>query len=540
MNTMESILKYLALQFAGQSIHSHFETDLKRFDKYSISASQLFFDYSKQNLNVEVISTLVAWAGECQLSEQTNSMYSGVKINNTEKRAVLHTVLRAPANIQKQVLGEKLADEVAQTDARMIELVTALHAGELTGFTGKAFSDVIAIGIGGSYYGPKVCDEALKPYQQASVRVHYLANVDGITVTNKLQGLDPETTLVVVVSKTFVTQETMLNALAVKQWLLESGCSEGDLLGHFIAVTAASGIAEDFGIAKRNILPMWDWVGGRFSLWSAVGFPLACDIGMENFKLLREGAYEMDCHFVDAPFSENIPVLLALIGIWNRSFLGYESLAVLPYDHSLRYLPGYLQQLDMESNGKRVDINGEVLKLAAAPIVFGQEGTNGQHAFMQMMHQSHTTIPTEFLVPMQGHSKYTEHHKVLVANCFAQSEALMQGKTLQQAFQELIDGGMADDEAKALAPHKVMSGNVPSSTITFDKLTPKVMGSLMALYEHKIFVQGVLWNLNSFDQWGVELGKQLGSAVLSVFEGGDDSKLSASSQGLIKRFMDSE
>jgi glucose-6-phosphate isomerase len=355
-------------------------------------------------------------------------------------------------------------------------------------------------------------------------------------VAGKLEKLNPETTLVVIISKTFTTQETMLNADALKQWLKNSGCSEEQLAKHFVAVSAAPQKAQAFGVDQENILPMWDWVGGRFSLWSAVGFPLACAIGYDNFKQLRAGAYEIDQDLQQQPFSNNMPVLLALIGIWNCSFMGHNSLAVLPYDHLLRDFPGYLQQVDMESSGKRVDVDGNEITLAIAPIVFGQEGTNGQHAFMQLMHQSHQIVPTEFIVALQGQSSYLKHHQVLVANCFAQSEALMQGKTLAQAYRECLDDGMTEAKARELAPHKVMPGNSPSSTIVFDKLTPKVMGSLMALYEHKIFIQGAMWNLNSFDQWGVELGKQLGDSVMAVFAGADDEQLSSSTQGLIACF----
>lgn len=534
---MAQKLKLLANEIAGKSIADYFEHDTGRFDKFTVAASGLFLDYSKQNLDQSVLDHLIDWAVERELASKVTAMFQGAKINNTEDRAVLHTVLRAPQYRQRQILGDELANEVQRTDLRMAQLVKSLHAGELTGYSGKAFTDVVAVGIGGSYYGPKVCHEALKPYRKPGFKVHYLANVDGTAVTGKLAQLNPETTLVVIISKTFVTQETMLNATALKRWLLDSGCNGSDLTKHLVAVSAAPGKAEVFGVAASNVLPMWDWVGGRFSLWSAVGFPLACAIGIENFELLRAGAYEMDQHFVSAPFSENMPVLLALTGIWNCSFLGHNSLAVLPYDHLLREFPGYLQQLDMESSGKRVDIDGNEITLAIAPIVFGQEGTNGQHAFMQLMHQSHQVIPTEFIVALEGQSQLTEHHRVLVANCFAQSEALMQGKTREQAYRECIVGGMTELRADELAPHKVMPGNSPSSTLVFNKLTPKVMGSLMALYEHKIFVQGAMWNVNSFDQWGVELGKQLGNSVMAVFNGAENAQLSGSTRGLIALFQ---
>jgi len=537
---MEHKLQKLAQDFLSQSIASHFAADEQRFNKLSINAAGLLLDYSKQNLNEAVISQLVQWANETGLSAKIDAMFNGDKINHTEGRAVLHTILRAPAATQVEVLGPELASEVQLTDRKMAQLVNSLLAGERTGFSGKVFTDVVAVGIGGSYYGPKVCHEALKSYRQPQLKVHYLANVDGTAVAGKLEKLNPETTLVVIISKTFTTQETMLNAKALKQWLRNGGCDETQLALHLVAVSAAPLKAQQFGVAGHNILPMWDWVGGRFSLWSAVGFPLACAIGVENFEQLRAGAYEIDRHLLDSPFSENMPVLLALIGIWNCSFMGYNSLAVLPYDHLLRDFPGYLQQVDMESSGKRVDVNGDEITLAIAPIVFGQEGTNGQHAFMQLMHQSHQVIPTEFIVALQGQSEYTEHHQVLVANCFAQSEALMRGKTQRQAFEECLSEGKNEQQARLLAPHKMMPGNSPSSTLVFDQLTPKVMGSLMALYEHKIFIQGAMWNLNSFDQWGVELGKHLGDSVMDVFNGGANEQLSGSTQGLIDLFKQAE
>lgn len=533
---MEHKLKLLAEKLSSGSISSYFSQDPNRFTKFSVSSSGLFLDYSKQNLNDLALEHLFDWANERGLAKTIASMFDGVKINNTEDRAVLHTILRAPRERQAQVLGPELANQVQTTDRRMAQIVSALHCGELMGFSGQAFTDIVAVGIGGSYYGPKVCHEALKRYRKPGLTVHYLANVDGSAVAGKLNKLNPATTLIVIISKTFVTQETMLNASALKQWLLNSGCDENNLTKHIVAVSAAPEKAQQFGVAQHNILPMWDWVGGRFSLWSAVGFPLACAIGMDNFNLLRQGAYEMDQHFVSAGFNENMPVLMALIGIWNCSYLGHGSLAVLPYDHLLRDFPGYLQQVDMESSGKRVDIDGNEISLAIAPIVFGQEGTNGQHAFMQLMHQSHQVIPTEFIVALNGQSQFAEHHRVLVANCFAQSEALMQGKTFEQAYTECINDGMSEQQAGKLAPHKVMPGNSPSSTLVFDKLTPRVMGSIMALYEHKIFVQGAMWNLNSFDQWGVELGKQLGNSVISVFNGDDNPNLSNSTQGLISMF----
>jgi glucose-6-phosphate isomerase len=368
------------------------------------------------------------------------------------------------------------------------------------------------------------------------LNAHVVANVDGAAIEEKLAQLNAASTLVIIISKTFTTQETLLNALAVKNWMLNNSTDTRIIEKQWFAVSTNIIKATDFGLLEQHILPMWDWVGGRFSLWSAVGLPLALVIGNENFNKLKQGAYEMDQHFQNIPFEQNMPVLMALLGIWNRNALQYSSLAILPYDHSLRALPGYLQQTDMESNGKSVSNSGEKLAWKTAPTVFGQEGTNGQHAFMQLMHQSDDIIPTDFIVCLKGSSDLPAHHQVLVANCFAQSEALMLGKTLAEVKDELATADVISEEIYRLAPHKVMKGNTPSNTLLLKEMSPKNLGALLALYEHKIFVQGVIWQVNSFDQWSVELGKQLGNSILSAMKGGEVSILSASSQNLIKRF----
>jgi len=526
------------------SLFSKCANQVDRASDCALSTSHIFLDYSKQNINDSELALLVDIAKGSGLSTSISEQFSGVKINNTEGRSVLHTVLRAPKNIQQQVLGEVLASEVEAAEQEMFSIVNDVHEGVLTGQTGHRFTDVLAIGIGGSYYGVKVCLSALEHYRDLSLAIHVIANVDGGALEEKLKKLNPETTLVVVISKTFTTQETMLNAKAVKQWMLSSGSIENSndnstraiIDKQWFAVSSNIEAAKKFGINEQYILSMWDWVGGRFSLWSTVGFPLALAIGNDNFSKLKQGAYEMDLHFKSADFKTNMPVIMALLGIWNRNALEYPTLAILPYAHSLRALPGYLQQTDMESNGKSVSKSGKKLSWLTAPVVFGQEGTNGQHAFMQLMHQSDDIIPTDFIVALKGRSKFTENHKVLVANCFAQSEALMQGKSLAQVKMELEANGLSSDEIARLAPHKTMKGNTPSNTIILEQLTPESMGALLALYEHKIFVQGVLWQVNSFDQWGVELGKQLGDKVLSVMDGGRDDSLSASTQSLIERF----
>jgi glucose-6-phosphate isomerase len=442
------------------------------------------------------------------------------------------------------VLGAQ-ADEVINTEAKMAAIVDDVHSGKVCSVTGEKFTDILAIGIGGSYYGVKVALSALVPYHQPGLKAHVLANVDGDAAQEKFAKLNAATTLVVVVSKTFTTQETLLNATIVKAWMLNALVDQHNLPAeviaqHWYAVSSNIEAATAFGLNADNILPMWDWVGGRFSLWSAVGLPLALIIGNSHFNALKAGAYAMDEHFKNAPFEQNMPVMMALLGIWNRNALGYPSLAILPYNHALRALPGYLQQTDMESNGKSVSITGNTLNYLTAPVVFGQEGTNGQHAFMQLMHQSADIIPTDFILSLAPTSKHLANHDALVANCFAQSEALMQGKTLAQAKAEMLDAGASEAEANRLAAHKTMKGNTPSNTILMQQLDPHSLGALLALYEHKIFVQGVIWQVNSYDQWGVELGKQLGKEVLNVMAQPmsdiDSEKLSASSLALIRRY----
>jgi glucose-6-phosphate isomerase len=519
----------------SRSIFNLFDTP-NRVDDFSLSAAELYLDYSKQNITKTELTHIVKWAQNCDLSHQINSMFVGDEINNTEQRAVLHTVLRAPSSEKHQVLGTK-AVEVEQTEQHMAQIVDDISQGKLTGITGEKFTDVIAVGIGGSYYGVKVGLSALYPYHSTGLKVHVLANVDGAAVTEKLESLNAATTLVVIISKTFTTQETLLNAKAIKAWMLANLHDDNAISQQWYAVSSNIEEAQRFGLNPDNILPMWDWVGGRFSIWSAVGLPLALAIGNSHFNEFKAGAYAMDNHFKTASFEQNMPVLMALIGMWNRNALNYQSLAVLPYDHALRALPGYLQQTDMESNGKSVSKQGKKLNWVTAPVVFGQEGTNGQHAFMQLMHQSDEIIPTDFIVALQGTSDLNEHHKVLIANCFAQSEALMQGKNLSQVKSELIANGLSNDEVNRLASHKTMKGNTPSNTLLMKSLTPNCFGALLALYEHKIFVQGILWQVNSYDQWGVELGKQLSGQVLALME--DDTtkhQMSPSSVNLIKMF----
>ena len=534
-NKKISIKKYAELA-KKRSILALFDTP-NRVDNFSTAAAGLYLDYSKQNITNAELTDLISWANSHELGHKISAMFSGEKINNTEQRAVLHTVLRAPESIKQNVLGKE-AEQVQATEQRMAQIVDDVCQGKLLSATGKKFTDVLAIGIGGSYYGIKVGLSALHPYHNTGLKVHVLANVDGAAVTEKLENLNADTTLVVIISKTFTTQETLLNANAIKQWMLAELNSNSAITKQWFAISSNVEKAQAFGLDASHVLPMWDWVGGRFSLWSAVGLPLALAIGNQHFNELKAGAYQMDQHFQQADFSQNMPVLMALIGIWNRNGLNYPSLAVLPYEHALRALPGYLQQTDMESNGKSVSKQGDKLGWETAPIVFGQEGTNGQHAFMQLMHQSDEIIPTDFIVALQGTSSLDEHHKVLVANCFAQSEALMQGKTLAQAEAELAKSGASLEEVSRLAPHKTMKGNTPSNTLLVQSLTPTCLGAILALYEHKIFVQGMLWQVNSYDQWGVELGKHLSEQVLALMaDSTNEHDMSPSSVKLIEAFV---
>ena len=536
-------LAKLTSDASSRSLFSLFE-DKVRSDKYSLSAAALHLDYAKQNITDNELDDLFSIAEQANLLDKITAQFSGEKLNNTEQRAVLHTVLRAPDAAKIDVLGGQ-AQEVIDTEAKMASIVDDVQSGEVRSVTGDKFTDILVIGIGGSYYGVKVALSALVPYHQQGLKAHVLANVDGDAAQEKFNKLNPATTLVVVISKTFTTQETLLNATIVKQWMLKSSIANNntstDIISqHWYAVSTNVEAATKFGIKKKNILPMWDWVGGRFSLWSAVGLPLAMVIGNKHFGDLKAGAYEMDEHFKHAPFKQNMPVIMALLGIWNRNGLGYPSLAILPYNHALRALPGYLQQTDMESNGKSVTNEGEALNYLTAPVVFGQEGTNGQHAFMQLMHQSADIIPTDFILSLAPTSQFIANHDALVANCFAQSEALMQGKTLAQAKDELLASGVNEAKANRLASHKTMKGNTPSNTILMEQLDPKSLGALLALYEHKIFVQGVIWQVNSYDQWGVELGKKLGKEVLNVMSKPiadiESETLSASSLSLIRRY----
>lgn len=536
-----------AHQVAIEPLHMRqmFRDNAARFDKFSLQLGGLLFDYSKNRVNDETIRLLVTLAEQARLPAAIKSMFGGEKINTTEHRAVLHTALRNRSDHPIYVEGKDVMPDVRRVLGQMRRFSNAVRSGEHRGHTGRQITDIVNIGIGGSDLGPLMVCEALKPYacpesaEAASpkLRAHFVSNVDGTHLVETLKKLDAETTLFIVSSKTFTTQETLTNARSARTWLVEKLGDEQAVAKHFAAVSTNLGATAQFGIHPENVFEFWDWVGGRYSLWSAIGLPIALYIGMDHFEELLDGAYAMDEHFRSAPLDKNMPVLLGLIGIWYGNFFGAGSNAVLPYDQYLHRFPAYLQQLEMESNGKRVDRDGNTVDYDTGMVMWGEPGTNGQHAFYQLLHQGTRLIPADFLAPMHSHNPIGEHHAILLANCFAQTEALMLGKTAEKARDELEAQGLHGEELEILLPHKVFPGNKPTNTLLFDRLDPYTLGMLIALYEHKVFVQGVVWNINSFDQWGVELGKQLAGRILPELR--DTAVVSshdASTAGLVNYF----
>ncbi|HBC34224.1 MAG TPA: glucose-6-phosphate isomerase, partial [Marinobacter adhaerens] len=464
------------------------------------------------------------------LEARREALLSGKRVNVTEDRPALHTALRNPGTDAITVDGENVVAEVQRTLQRMETLVEEVLGQHRTGYTGKPFTDVVSIGIGGSYLGPKLVGEALQPYAQAGIRCHYVANIDGTEICEALRQVNPETTLFLIQSKSFRTQETLENSKVAKQWFLDHCGDEQAVSQHFMAVTANVPAAQDFGIDPENVFPMWDWVGGRYSLWSAIGLPIAFSVGMTNFRALLAGAHAMDQHFREAPLAKNLPVVMAMLGIWYTNFWAAETHAILPYDHYLRSLPDHLQQLDMESNGKSVTQAGTPLAWQSGPVIWGGVGANGQHAYHQLIHQGTRLIPADFIIPLKTHNPVATHHADLFANCLSQSRAMMAGKSLEEARAELKAEGRDESEIEQLAPHKVIPGNKPSNTLTMEKVTPETVGALIALYEHRTFVQGVIWDVDSFDQWGVERGKTMASRLKPAVEGtaaADDAVTSA-------------
>ena len=490
-----------------------FASQPHRYEEFSISWKELLLDYSKNRINQETMQLLVELANECGLPEAIEKMFTGEKINNTEGREVLHTALRS--NINKPytiVSGDDVMPEIRAELEKMKDFSDAVHSGRTTGYTGKSFSSVVNIGIGGSDLGPHMVVNALQYYQK-DIDIYFVSNVDDADIAKTLKKLDPETTLFIISSKTFTTWETLTNAHTARKWFLQSGADNSALSKHFIAVSSNVPEATAFGVAEENIFEFWDWVGGRYSLWSAIGLSIALAVGYDKFSELLAGAHAMDKHFRTTPMENNIPVILGLLGIWYDNFFGADSQAIIPYDQYLEYLPSYLQQADMESNGKRVTRNGEEVDYNTGLIIWGTTGTNGQHAYFQLLHQGTRLIPADFLAAVESLNDIGDHHRLLIANFLAQTEALIRGKTVDEARASLEESGLDAEAIKNILPHKVFPGNQPTNTILYQKLTPFNLGALIAMYEHKIFAQGIIWDLNSFDQWGVELGKSLAKII---------------------------
>ena len=525
-------------QLANTTIADLFKQEENRFNDYSLTfENQILVDFSKNKINQETLKLLRQLAKESALDESINAMFTGEKINRTENRAVLHTALRNRSNTPVYVDGKDVMPEVNAVLAKMSAFCDRVISGEWKGYTGKAITDVVNIGIGGSDLGPYMVTEALRPYKN-HLNMHFVSNVDGTHIAETLKKVNPETTLFLVASKTFTTQETMTNANSARDWLLAAAKDNSAVAKHFAALSTNGKAVAEFGIDTNNMFEFWDWVGGRYSLWSAIGLSIALSIGFDNFEALLSGAHEMDKHFRTAPLEKNIPATLALVGLWNTNFLGAQTEAILPYDQYLHRFAAYFQQGNMESNGKYVDRNGDVIRdYQTGPIIWGEPGTNGQHAFYQLIHQGTMLIPCDFIAPAQSHNPLGDHHSKLLSNFFAQTEALAFGKTKEEVEAEFVKAGKSLDEVKDIAPFKVFTGNKPTNSILVQKITPFVLGALIAMYEHKIFTQGVIFNIFSFDQWGVELGKQLANRILPELADKENvSSHDSSTNGLINQF----
>ncbi|SNT38717.1 glucose-6-phosphate isomerase [Ekhidna lutea] len=509
------------LELSTQKFNIQDSINSERIKKYTFDFGDFHFDFSKNMVSDEVLKNLIHLAEECQVNDATKSMFNGEQINETEDRAVHHIALR-----------ERSKPEVRKELEKTKVFTEKLHNGEWRGFSGKKITDVVNIGIGGSDLGPKMVSYALRPFWK-DITPHFISNVDAAQQVEILDDLNPETTLFIIASKTFTTQETLTNAFSAREWFLTKGGNEQTISKHFVAVSTNESAVNDFGISSENMFEFWDWVGGRYSLWSAIGLSIACAVGFKQFEELLDGAKEMDDHFHTTEPSKNLPTLSALIGVWYNNFLEYDSLAILPYDHRLRYLPSYLQQVDMESNGKYIDRSGKKANYQTGPIIWGEPGTNGQHAFYQLIHQGTKVIPCEFIAVSKPAHNHQDHHEKLLANFFAQSEALLTGKTREQVISEI--GNQADE---LVISSKVFEGNRPSTSILFKELNPFNLGKLIAFYEHKVFVQGVIWNIFSFDQWGVELGKQLSKPILREIKEQTEGKHDSSTQSLMRKFYD--
>ncbi len=524
-------------QMAAVHMRDLFSQDTQRFERFSLQSGDILFDYSKNRITEQTMTLLLNLAQQAGLTEKIEAMFSGQKINNTEGRAVLHVALRNRSNRPILVDGQDVMPAVNQVLAKMRTFSEAVRSGAWKGYTGKAITDIVNIGIGGSDLGPQMVVLALTPYVKPDMRFHFVSNVDGTDIAETLKQVNPETTLFLVASKTFTTQETMANAHTARAWFLETAQDEAAIARHFAAIsTNATGVA-NFGIDTANMFEFWDWVGGRYSLWSAIGLSIALAIGMDYFEELLGGAHTADEYFRSTPFAQNIPVIMALLGIWYNNFFGAESHAILPYDQYMARFPAYFQQGDMESNGKRVTRDGAPVDYSTGPIIWGEPGTNGQHAFYQLIHQGTKLISCDFLAPARSHNPLGDHHTLLIANFLAQTEALMRGRTTEEARTELAAAGTSGAELNLLAQAKTFAGNRPTNSFLFKELTPATLGTLIAFYEHKIFTQGIIWDVNSFDQMGVELGKQLAKVVEPELRNADPiTSHDASTNGLINAF----
>lgn len=514
-----------------------FKNDDNRFSKFSLKFEDILIDFSKNLITEETLELLLDLAKEIGLEQAIKEFFNGDKINQTEGRSVLHTALRNLSDREVNIDGKDVMPEVREVLQKMKSFSDQIISGSWKGYTGLPITDIVNIGIGGSDLGPLMVTEALKPYKKENITAHFVSNVDGTHITETLKGLNPETSLFLVASKTFTTQETMTNAFTAREWLLNKADDKNHIKKHFVALSTNKEAVESFGIDSNNMFEFWSWVGGRYSLWSSIGLSIACTVGYENFEKLLLGAHKMDEHFRTTSFESNIPVILGLIGIWYNNFFGAETEAILPYDQYLHRFAAYFQQGNMESNGKSIDRNGKKVNYQTGPIIWGEPGTNGQHAFYQLIHQGTKLIPCDFLAPANSHNSIGDHHVKLLANFFAQTEALMKGKTKDEVLKELEADNKTDEEIAFLFPFKVFEGNNPTNSILFDLLTPETLGSLIAMYEHKIFVQGIIWNIFSFDQWGVELGKQLASKILpELMDNSEVSTHDCSTNSLINSY----
>jgi glucose-6-phosphate isomerase len=514
-----------------------FRDDPKRFERFSLRFEDILLDFSKNRITDKTLALLLDLARQAGLPRMIERMFAGEKINTTEHRAVLHVALRNRSNRPICVDGKDVMPEVNAVLAQMRAFTEAVRSGAWKGYTGKPITDAVNIGIGGSDLGPVMATEALKPYSKRDLRVHFVSNIDGTQLAETLRRLDPAATLFIVASKTFTTQETITNAHSARDWFLAQAKDDKHVARHFVALSTNEPEVRKFGIDPANMFAFWDWVGGRYSLWSAIGLSIALSIGMDNFEELLTGGHLMDEHFRTTPFEKNLPVTLGVLGVWYNNFFGAQSHAILPYDQYMHRFPAYFQQGDMESNGKSVTKEGERCTWSTGPVIWGEPGTNGQHAFYQLIHQGTKLVPGDFLAPVETHNPLGRHHDILLSNFFAQTEALMKGKTPEEVRQELAGAKLSAEELDALVPQKTFQGNRPTNSILFQKLTPRTLGMLIALYEHKIFTQGVIWGINSFDQWGVELGKQLAKAILpELTQRGEVTSHDSSTNGLINEF----